>query len=130
MSSWHFRDDLRIRRIWNLPRALVPTSDNDEHVTSFVNNSSSTSTNEYNDIQSREFFRELDQRLVSPSTNKPAVNIDDDFDRINELDAVIDQDDLSTIFHDAVDHFDLNHHSFEMINPSLNIAQITIRSHE
>ena len=169
-----FRTDLRIRRLWHLPRAQPPTNVTAENVQTYLsstNSSSHTSTIEDASTLNSDrstyrttygidpsatanstFFRQLDQTMGAklratisrPDTNAiisslPTVThssstatitsfttITDD--PIDELDAIIDDEDITTNFHDELDDIFADKQIVEVINPNLKLPRPQVDS--
>ena len=128
MDDFFRRDDLLIRRIWHLPRAVVPVAVSAER-SSNASGSSSSSERESHESLDGSFFDDLDQRLNASLPDAMLASLPEDLiaqgatdDPIHELDAIIDREDVSTPFHDALDHLQ---DPSEFINPNLNIPRAT-----
>jgi hypothetical protein len=159
------RDDLRIRRLWHLPRAQIPTTVTAENVQTYINSTSSISTistepenstlssdrstyrttydRDPNETITSTFFKQLDQNMgaklratiTRPDTNAilsslPAVTRTSSFttttssdDPIDELDAIIDDEDIAMTFHDPLDDLFDDNEMLEVINPNLKIPR-------
>ncbi|CAF3337216.1 unnamed protein product [Rotaria socialis] len=177
LAAWRRRrrlspkeDDLRIRRIWHLPRAQVPTTVTAENIQTYLN-STSLSINTTSSIQDNStldndrstyrtnyeydgnatanstFFKQLDQTMgtklratitrpdisavlsslpaiskshsISSSTTIPSISDDP----IDELDAIIDDEDLTMTFHDPLDDLFQDNEMLEVINPNLALPR-------
>jgi len=159
------RDDLRIRRLWHLPRAQIPTTVTAENVQTYINSTSSISTistgpenstlssdrstyrttydRDPNETITSTFFKQLDQNMgaklratiTRPDTNAilsslPAVTRTSSFttttssdDPIDELDAIIDDEDIAMTFHDPLDDLFDDNEMLEVINPNLKLPR-------
>ena len=167
------RDEVRIRRIWHLPRAQVPTAVTAENVQSYLNSTSSISTSssipenstvssdrstyrttydrDANGTVNSSFFKELDQTMgaklratiARPDTNAilsslPTVTTSPSLssattssygdDPIDELDAIIDDEDIAMTFHDPLDDLFQDNEMLEAINPNLKLPRAQIDS--
>jgi len=159
------RDEIRIRRLWHLPRAQVPSTVTAENVQTYLNSTSSitTSSNEPenstlssdrstyrttydhdpNATVSSTFFKQLDQKMgaklratiTRPDTNailsslptgtsslaSSATVASSSDDPIDELDAIIDDEDITMTFHDPLDDLFEDNEMLEVINPNLRL---------
>jgi hypothetical protein len=149
------RDELRIRRLWHLPRALVPTSVTADNVRNDLNDTISTlsskqasSDQDENDTTDSTFFKDLDEKMganlratiTRPNTNAMLAGLPPDtistisnYDPIDELDSIIDNEDLTTPFHDALsdlfdDDVDDDDEILEVVNPNLKIPRPNVDS--
>lgn len=163
------RDDFRIRRIWHLPRAQVPTSVTAENVQTYLSSSSSNtafSSEQENssidserstyratyDLDPREtmnstFFKQLDQAMGAnlratitrpdtrailsslptlTTTSSSITTTSNSDDPIDELDAIIDDEDITTTFHDPLDDLFEDNEMLEVINPNLKLPRAHI----
>ncbi|CAF1385731.1 unnamed protein product, partial [Rotaria magnacalcarata] len=168
-------DDLRIRRIWHLPRAQVPTTVTAENMQAYFN-STESSINAASSIQDSSvldgdrstyrtnyeydgnatvnstFFKQLDQHMgtklratitrpdisavlsslpaiskaysISSLTTIPSISDDP----IDELDAIIDDEDLTMTFHDPLDDLFQDNEMLEVINPNLALPHSQMSS--
>lgn len=144
-----FRDDLRVYRLWNLPRAQVPTSVTNENVQTYLNSTISTSsTNRTNsdrtDITDSTFFKELDQRMgenlratiTRPNTQAMLASLPSDtistlsstYDPIDELDSIIDNEDINTTFHDPLNEPYDENDILEAVNPNIKLPRPNVDS--
>jgi len=159
------RGDLRIRRLWHLPRAQVPTTVTAENVEIYLSSTSSISTistgqenstlnsdrstyrttydHDPSETVNSTFFKQLDQTMgaklratiTRPDTNAilsslPAVTRTSSFttttssdDPIDELDAIIDDEDIAMTFHDPLDDLFDDNEMLEVINPNLKLPR-------
>ncbi len=166
------RDEIRIRRLWHLPRAQVPTTVTAENVQTYLNSTSSitTSLNEPenstlssdrstyrttydhdpNETVNSTFFKQLDQTMgaklratiTRPDTNAilsslPTVTsslsssttiASSSDDPIDELDAIIDDEDITMTFHDPLDDLFDDNEMLEVINPNLKLPRPQVDS--
>jgi hypothetical protein len=137
-----YRDDLRVQRLWHLPRAQVPTSVTSENVQDYLNSTISTlsshGTDSRSNITDSTFFKELDQKMgenlratiTRPNTSAmlaslPSGTISSSsvYDPIDELDAIIDNEDVNTIFHDPLNELFEDNEALEVINPNLKLPR-------
>ncbi|CAF3505225.1 unnamed protein product [Rotaria sordida] len=157
LAAWrrrrHHKDDLRIFRLWHLPRAKVPTSATQNNVQNPLYNNttptdaSSSNPSESDDNQSNitdsTFFKELDQKMgenlratiARPNTNAILSSLPPDTistissnDPIDELDAIIDNDDLNLTFHDSLDDLYEDNEILEAVNPNVKLPRPNIDS--
>lgn len=163
------RDNLRIRRIWHLPRAQPPAKVTAENVQTYLSSTASSSTGspapedsilssdrsiyrtnyevQDNGIVNNNFFKELDRTMgmklgatiARPDTHAiisslPTVyhssssgTIDSSTtttdDPIDELDAIIDDEDIAVNFHDDLDELFADSDIVEVINPNLKLPR-------
>ena len=137
------RDELRVRRVWHLPRATPPSSVTAENVQTFINQSNSTVPSTRSDRDdfstfNSTFFKQLDQQLgdtASISSLRSEIDDivpdrpDDPFpasnrrDPIDDLDGIIDTDDIPMLFHDALDNLPVNDAPLEIYNPNFRIPR-------
>ena len=131
-----------------MPRANPPNAVTTENAGRYLNDTiSTTSSKTLSSVQdktgtfSRAFFDDLDKRIptnnVTPS-HTLNESIDDSIaalpaeefirDPIEELDAIIDREDVSAIFHDALDHSLTDDEEFGVFNPNLNIPHVALNS--
>ncbi len=131
------RDKKRVDRLWYLPRVQIPTS---VSVHNHSNNTTSTSSSDRKDSNYNQnhttdsmFFQELDQKLnENPHTKtmltslpSDIISIKSSYDPINELDALIDNEEITMIFNEPID---LDNERFEMINPNFKLSRLNIDS--
>lgn len=162
------REDLRIRRIWHLPRAQVPTSVTAENVQTYLTSSVSNTTfssesanstlssdrstyrttydHDPHETVNSTFFKQLDQTmgaklratitrpdthailssLPTVTTTSSITTTSNSDDPIDELDAIIDDDDIAMTFHDPLDDLFQESEMLEVINPNLKIPRAHI----
>ncbi|CAF0783623.1 unnamed protein product [Rotaria sordida] len=181
LAAWRRRrrhppdeDELRIRRIWHLPRAQVPATVTAENVETYLKSTSSSTnstssppedstldsdrstyrtTYDYdpNGTVNSAFFKQLDQNMgaklratiTRPDTNailsslptsttkssSSSTNITSNSDDpIDELDAIIDDEDIAMTFHDPLDDLFQDNQMLEVINPNLKLPRPQIDS--
>ena len=131
-------DELRVRRVWHLPRAVKPPSITADSVQTFITKSQSSSGSDDFGTFNSTFFKQLDQQLddtTSISSLRSEIdNIvpdrpDDSFparsprDPIDDLDGIIDTDDIPMLFHDALDNLPVNDAPLEIYNPNFRIPR-------
>jgi hypothetical protein len=165
------RDELRIRRLWHLPRAQVPTEVTAENVQTYLSTTSSTSAispmpgdstissdrstyrttydQDTNGTINSEFFKELDQSmgaklratisrpdtsailssLPTTDTLSSGTLTSHSDDPIDDIDAIIDDDDINMAFHDPLDDlFQDDQNILEVINPNLRLPRPQVDS--
>lgn len=168
------RDDVRIRRIWHLPRAQAPTKVTTENVQTYLSSTTTNSSNstpqdtstlssdrstyrttydaDPNGTLNSTFFKQLDQNMGArlratisrPDTNAilsslPTVThrsssatdttlTSTSDDPIDELDAIIDDEDIAMAFHDPLDDLFEDEEMLEVINPNLRLPRPQINS--
>ncbi|CAF2811538.1 unnamed protein product [Rotaria sp. Silwood2] len=155
MAIWrrrrpHNKDDLRTFRFWHLPRAQVPSSVTQGNVQNNRTNTISTYSSdrtESDDNQSNTtdstFFKELDQKMgenlratiTRPNTSAILASLPSDTistisnnDPIDELDAIIDNEDLNLTFHDSLDDLYEDNEIVEAVNPNFKLPRSNIES--
>ncbi|CAF4129363.1 unnamed protein product, partial [Rotaria sp. Silwood2] len=182
LAAWRRRrrhrpddDELRIRRIWHLPRAQVPATVTAENVQTYLNSAASSlkttssvpedstlssdrstyrTTYDYdpNGTVNSEFFKQLDQNMgaklratiarpdinavlsslptltTSQSLSSSASITSNSDDPIDELDAIIDDEDITMTFHDPLDDLFQDNEMLEVINPNLKLPRPQIDS--
>ncbi len=144
------RDELRIHRIWHLPRAEIPTTVTAENVPNDLEPTVSTSGSNREDSVNTEsnttdstFFKELDQKMgeklratiARPNTSAIIASLPSDtissgssYDPIDELDAIIDHEDLNMTFHDPLDELYDDNEMLEVMNPNLKLPRPNVNS--
>lgn len=146
-----FRDDLRVLRLWHLPRAKVPepvtgenNSDYSPKTLSTLSSNETYSNPDLNNTADSDFFKELDQKMgdnlratrARPNTGPMLASLPADtislastYDPINELDSIIDNEDLNQPFDDPLDDlFNEDDDIAEAVNPNANIPRANIDS--
>lgn len=96
-----------------------------EHIPDYLDNTLSTSNTE-SEFDPNLFFQELDedlfenQQTIIPRVNSSSeiISIRSIYDPINELDAIINDEEISMTFHEPID---LDNELFEIINPNLDL---------
>ncbi|CAF1176917.1 unnamed protein product [Adineta ricciae] len=155
MAAWrrrrhHHPEEFQIRRIWHLPRAKVPTpvtADNAPTNLEPTNSTASTHPPESEPTDSNTtdstFFKDLDQRMgeklratiTRPNTNAVLASLPSDtastlssYDPIDELDAIIDNEDINPTFHDPLDELYDDNEMLEVMNPNLKLPRPNVDS--
>ncbi|UJR15670.1 hypothetical protein I4U23_002604 [Adineta vaga] len=155
VAAWRRRhhnaqDELLIRRIWHLPRAEVPTTVTAENVPTYLGTTNSTiSTQGTDSVHTRgsttnsTFFKELDQKMgeklratiTRPNTSGMLASLPSDtastlssYDPIDELDAIIDNEDMNATFHDPLDELYEDNEMLEVMNPNLKLPRPNVDS--
>ena len=135
---------MAIRRLWHLPRAQVPTSGTSGNVPNDFDPSVSTSGSQRtnpdstrSDITDSTFFKDLDQKMgenlratrARPNTDALLASLPpntgsmpSDYDPIDELDSIIDNEDTNSAFHDPLDDLFDDNEPLEAINPNLQFS--------
>lgn len=168
MSFSLSRDEFRIRRIWHLPRAQVPTSVTAENVQTYLSSSASNTTfssehdnstlgsdrstyrttydHDPHETINSTFFKQLDQSmgaklratitrpdthailssLPTVTTTSSLTTTSNSDDPIDELDAIIDDEDITMTFHDPLDDLFQETEMLEVINPNLKLPRAHI----
>jgi hypothetical protein len=144
------RYDLRIRRLWNLPRAQIPAAVTSENVQTYLNNTISTLSSrqtesdfDRSNTTDSTFFKELDQKMgenlrstiTRPNTKGMLASLPSDtistlstYDPIDELDAIIDNEDVNMVFHDPLNELYEDNEMLEVVNPNLTIPRPNVDS--
>ncbi len=151
MNFYYFLNrDLRIRRLWHLPRAQIPKSVTNENVQNYLNNTISTlssnqTDSDYNRSNTTDstFFKELDQKMgenlratiTRPNTQAMLASLPSDtistlssYDPIDELDSIIDNEDINMTFHDPLNELYEDNETLEVINPNLKLPRPNVDS--
>lgn len=106
-----------ISRVWHLPRAQLPelaTAENNQP--SLDDSLSVTNSDSILPDVDQSFFQDLDDQL---NTNSSPLN--KTYDPIHELDGIIDNEDISSLFHDALDENQSNLEPFDVVNPHVRL---------
>lgn len=141
---------MRVFRSWNLPRAQVPTPVTSENVQDDMPSTESTlsstqpdSDQNQMDTTDSEFFKELDQKMgenlratiARPNASAILASLPSDtistissHDPIDELDAIIDNEDMDLTFHDPLNDLFEGDEMLEAINPSLQLPRPNVDS--
>ena len=149
-SFYLIRDELPTSRLWNLPRAQMPTSGTAENIPRHVTNTTPTSSSNQTDSDrdrmntaDSEFFKELDQRMsenlratiARPNTSGLLASLPLDeaptlsvHDPIDELDAIIDNEDLNRTFHEPLTDLFEDNEVLEAINTNLKLPRPNLSS--
>lgn len=101
--------------MWHLPRAKPPesaTAENDQP----SSNDSPSVTNSDSMLPDPNFFQDLDDQL-----NANSSPLSETYDPIHELDGIIDNEDISSLFHDASDENPMNSEPFDVVNPHIRL---------
>jgi hypothetical protein len=128
----------------------MPTVVTSENVDDYLNNTISTlsshrTDSDYNRSNTTDstFFKELDQKMgenlratiTRPNTSAMLASLPSDtistlssYDPIDELDAIIDDEDINTTFHDPLDDLFEDNEVLEAINPNLKLSRPNIDS--
>ncbi|CAF4857298.1 unnamed protein product [Rotaria sp. Silwood1] len=144
------KDELRIFRLWHLPRAQIPTSGTQENVPTYRPNTPSTyssnrteSDQDPNNTADSAFFKELDQKMgenlratrTRPNASAILASLPSDTistissnDSIDELDAIIDNEDLNLTFHDSLDDLYEDNEILEAVNPNVKLPRPNVDS--
>jgi len=104
-----------IQRMWHLPRAKPPQSATAENDQPSLNDSPSV-TNSDSMLPDPNFFQDLDDQL-----NANSSPLSETYDPIHELDGIIDNEDISSLFHDASDENPMNSQPFDVVNPHIRL---------
>ncbi len=127
------RDEKRVDRLWYLPRVQIPTS---VSVHNHSNNTTSTSSSDRRDSNYNQnhttdsmFFQELNEnphtKTMLTSLPSDIISIRSNYDPINELDALINNEEIIMTFNEPID---LDNERFEMINPNFKLSRLNIDS--
>jgi hypothetical protein len=133
----------QVNHLWSLPRAQIPTSVSAQNIYNYLTNTISTSSsNQTNSNYNRSyptdsiFFQKLDRKMgenlratiTRPNTQAmlaslptDIISIESSYDPINELDAIIDNEDISMIFHEPIN---LDNKRFEILNPNFRLSRL------
>lgn len=103
--------------MWHLPRAKLPESGTSPNDQPSLNDSSSVSNSDsiLPDVDPN-FFQDLDDQL-----NANSSPLNNTYDPIHELDGIIDNEDISSLFHDASDANPMNSEPFDVVNPHIRL---------
>jgi hypothetical protein len=137
-----YTSTVSVRRLWHLPRAQVPTPVTSGNVPDNLDNSFSTLSSDGtnpdsipSDITDSTFFKDLDQKMgenlratiTRPNTGPMLAGLPSGagspssaYDPIDELDAIIDNEDLNP-FHDPLDDLFDDDGPLEAVNPNLQM---------
>jgi hypothetical protein len=112
----------RIQREWHSPPVELPTTVTAENLQNYSNQ-----TNSDRDRTDSRFEQNMSANLratiTRPNTNAilavDTISTDNSYDPIDELDAIIDNEDLTTTFHDSLDEFFENNGMPGVVSPPL-----------
>jgi hypothetical protein len=132
-----------------LPRAQVPKTVTNENVPNYLNNTISTLSSRFTESDHNgsnttdsTFFKELDQKMgenlratvARPNTRDMLASLPADtvslssYDPIDELDAIIDNEDIEMAFHDSLNDLYEDNEMLEIVNPNLKLPRPNIDS--